>query len=141
MSTKNRWTLCTLLYTRQNRWGGRTLTKNEAGTIHLSLTKNPEGEYEFRVRDDGRGLIPDNIRNKLIRSGRYTAEQVAQWDDRQIVMQIFEPGFSTRDHADRDAGQGVGLDVVKEQIASLGGRLRISSVPHKYTEFLIRFMV
>jgi chemotaxis protein histidine kinase CheA len=115
--------------------------KDEAGHVLISLNAIENDEYELKVRDDGRGLIPQHIRAKLISSGRYTAEQIAQWDDKQIVMQIFEPGFSTREAADRDAGQGVGLDVVKEHVASLGARLRIGSVPHKYTEFLIRFAV
>ncbi|WP_407275796.1 ATP-binding protein [Halothiobacillus sp. DCM-1] len=115
--------------------------KNEAGTIEISLLRPADDEFALKVRDDGRGIDPEQIRDKLIRSGRYTPEQVAQWDQRQIVMQIFEPGFSTLDHANRDAGHGVGLDVVKEQVANLGGRLRISSVPHKNTEFLIRFTV
>ncbi len=113
--------------------------KNEAGTITIHLGRNQDDEYELSVRDDGQGLLPEKIREKLIKSGRYTAEQVAQWDQRQIVMRIFEPGFSTQEHADRDSGQGVGLDIVKEQIAKLGGGLRIKSLPHKSTEFIIRF--
>jgi len=115
--------------------------KEESGAISIGLTAVGDEEYELKVRDDGQGLIPQRIRAKLVSSGRYTAEQIAQWDDKQIVMQIFSPGFSTRDSADQHAGQGVGLDVVKEQIASLGGRLRISSIPHQYTEFRIRFTV
>lgn len=115
--------------------------KQQTGEIIVQLAQIGNSEYELKVRDDGMGLSPQIIRDKLIRSGRYTPEQVAQWDSNQIVMKIFEPGFSTQGTADAHAGQGVGLDVVKEQISSLGGHLRIRSTPKLFTEFLIRFTV
>jgi chemotaxis protein histidine kinase CheA len=56
-------------------------------------------------------------------------------------MQIFEPGFSTAAASGRDAGHGVGMDVVKEKISRLGARLRIATRPNLFTEFSIRFTV
>jgi chemotaxis protein histidine kinase CheA len=115
--------------------------KPQLGTVAISLDALDSGEYELKVRDDGQGLLPERIREKLVHTGRYSAAQVAQWDDKQIIMQIFEPGFSTLDIANRDAGQGVGLDMVKDKITRLGARLRIASRPHQFTEFSIRFAV
>lgn len=117
------------------------LNKPEQGTVSIRLHTQENGEYELRVRDDGSGLSPSRIRDRLVESGRCTAEQVAQWDNRQLIMQIFEPGFSTADTASLDAGHGVGMDVVKQKIARLGARLRIVTRPDLYTEFSIRFSV
>ena len=85
------------------------------GKVQISLHALEGGDYELKVRDDGKGLSPGRIREALINSGRYTPEQVSQWDDRQIILKIFEPGFSTADKVGRDAGHGVGMDVVKEK--------------------------
>ena len=56
-------------------------------------------------------------------------------------MKIFEPGFSTAKEVSRDAGHGVGMDVVKHRIEQLGARLRISSRTREYTQFSIQFAI
>jgi two-component system chemotaxis sensor kinase CheA len=133
-------------------------TKPLAGNIHVALKPIEAGdyefivsnegglspaqnEYEFVVRDDGRGLNPAYIRAALLSSGRYSPAQVEQLDDRQILMKIFEPGFSTSRAAGRDAGHGVGMDIVKQKIEQLGARLRISTRQGAFTQFSIRFAV
>lgn len=113
--------------------------KPAIGNIYLALKPVEAGEYELMLRDDGRGLIPQTIRTELLRSGRYTEAQLKQFNDQQIVMKIFEPGFSTAGHATRDAGHGVGMDVIKHKIEQLGARLRISSQADAYTQFSIHF--
>jgi HPt (histidine-containing phosphotransfer) domain-containing protein len=129
--------------------------KPPAGKLEVRLARLDEDEYELVLRDDGRGLNPLAIREALTASGRYSAAQLAELDDRQVMMKIFEPGFSTAkapDHensrdasyspardASRDAGRGVGLDLVQDKIGRLGGRLRLASQPGRYTEFAVRF--
>lgn len=115
--------------------------KPAAGNIHVALTSPAAGEYELTLRDDGRGLSPHAIRAALLRSGRYSEQQLGELDDRQVVMKIFEPGFSTAATASRDAGHGVGMDVVKHRIEQLGARLRISSRARQYTQFSICFAI
>lgn len=116
-------------------------SKPAAGNIYVALKPSTSGEYELTLRDDGRGLAPQHIRAELLRSGRYTEEQLGDLDDRQIVMKIFEPGFSTAQHVGRDAGHGVGMDVVKHRIEQLGARLRISSRTREFTQFSIHFAI
>jgi two-component system chemotaxis sensor kinase CheA len=116
-------------------------SKPAAGNIHVALTSTEAGDYALTLRDDGRGLSPPAIRAELLRSGRYTEQQLAQLDDRQTVMKIFEPGFSTAGAVSRDAGHGVGMDVVKQRIEQLGARLRISSRTRQYTQFSILFAI
>ncbi|MEO7579281.1 MAG: ATP-binding protein [Massilia sp.] len=115
------------------------LAKSASGTIYVGLKPAEAGEYELILRDDGRGLAPPAIRAALLRSGRYSEQALAQLDDRQVVMKIFEPCFSTVERAGRDAGHGVGMDVVKQRIEQLGARLRISSRSNVFTQFSIHF--
>jgi HPt (histidine-containing phosphotransfer) domain-containing protein len=114
--------------------------KPETGKVHISLQRVGD-EFELSMRDDGRGLIPKEIRQSLLEKGMYSEAQLKQLDDRQIIMKIFESGFSTVDTASRDAGHGVGLDVVKHMLGQLGASLRISTKEHVYTQFNIRFPV
>lgn len=112
--------------------------KSPVGSIHASL-KRIDDEYEFVLRDDGRGIVPERIRASLLEKGLYTTAQLSELDDRQIIMKIFEPGFSTADVVNRDAGHGVGMDIVKQKVQELGARLRIGTRPDTYTQFCIRF--
>jgi two-component system, chemotaxis family, sensor kinase CheA len=116
-------------------------SKSSAGNIYVTLRPVGAGEFEFVMRDDGRGLMPPRIRTALRESGRYTEDQLQQFDDRQIVMKIFDAGFSTAAPAGRDAGHGVGMDVVKQKIEQLGARLRITTRDNMFTQFSIRFAV
>lgn len=115
--------------------------KPTAGNIYVALKSGDDGEYELMLRDDGRGLSPKEIRLELVRSGRYTEAQLRELDDRQIVLKIFEPGFSTAQNVSRDAGHGVGMDVIKHRVEQLGARLRISSRTNAFTQFSIHFAV
>ncbi|MBI1891963.1 MAG: type IV pili methyl-accepting chemotaxis transducer N-terminal domain-containing protein [Burkholderiales bacterium] len=113
--------------------------KPPSGNIYVALKPGQAGEYELMLRDDGRGLDPKRIRAELLRSGRYTETQLNELDERQLVLKIFEPGFSTAGQVSRDAGHGVGMDVVKQRIQQLGARLRISSQANAFTQFSILF--
>lgn len=115
--------------------------KSPVGSIYIALKLAAEGEYELHLRDDGRGLIPRRIKAALVESGRYTAVQLDDYDDKQIIMKIFDPGFTTAPQADRDAGHGVGMDVVKQKLLRLGARLRIKTRENCYTQFSVRFAV
>lgn len=114
--------------------------KSETGNVHISLHRVGD-EYELSMRDDGKGLIPQEIRSSLIQKGLYTDEQLKQLSDKQLIMKVFESGFSTANTTNRDAGHGVGLDVVSHIINKLGASLRISTKEHSYTQFDIRFAV
>jgi signal transduction histidine kinase len=115
------------------------LSKPMAGRIHVTCQSTADGSFQFVMRDDGRGLSPERIRTALVKAGECTATEAAGMDERQLVMRIFEPGFSTAEQTDIDAGRGVGMDVVLDKVKALGGKLRLSTRPNEYTEFSIRF--
>lgn len=117
----------------------RELAKAPTGNITLSCQPTTDGNYEFLIRDDGRGVCTERIRSSLVASGHCTEPEAAALDERQLVMKIFEPGFSTAAAAGTDAGHGAGMDVVMEKVKALGGKLRLSTRVNQFTEFRLRF--
>lgn len=90
-----------------------------------------------QVQDDGRGINTEAVRKKAIRKGVVTAEAAALLDEEGVWALLFEPGFSMAEQITEISGRGVGLDVVKLAIDSLGGRLRVASELGKGTTFTL----
>ena len=97
--------------------------KSEAGTITLSAS-HQGGSIVIEVRDDGRGLSREKILNKARESGLDVSDQMSDADVWQL---IFAPGFSTAAVVTDVSGRGVGMDVVKKNIAALNGTVEIDS--------------
>ncbi len=112
--------------------------KPAKGEIALTAQMNAAGAIEFIVRDDGQGIVPSRIRASMIASGRYTSEVVGQLSDKEIVGKLFEPGFSTASGTDKDAGRGIGMDLVQTLINEIGGELKIDTKPDTFTQFSFR---
>lgn len=111
--------------------------KPPAGRISLSARHQGDSVF-LEVADDGGGIDVAKIRASMVASGRMSAAEAAAASDERVVAAIFEPGFSTRDAADELAGRGVGLDVVRESIARLGGEISVESNSGQGTHFTIR---
>ncbi|MCW5236880.1 chemotaxis protein CheA [Verminephrobacter eiseniae] len=97
--------------------------KPEQGTITLSAA-HQGGSIVIEVRDDGRGLARGKILRKARERGLEVSEQMADADVWQL---IFAPGFSTADQVTDVSGRGVGMDVVKRNIAALNGSVEVDS--------------
>jgi two-component system, chemotaxis family, sensor kinase CheA len=115
------------------------LNKSVPGVVKVSLTSDEAGQLELVVQDDGAGLSSQGVRDRLLRLGWYSAEELAQMTDKQVMPHIFKPGFSTAETTSMHAGRGVGLDVVQAHVSRLGGQLLVSSRPQEHTTFRIRF--
>lgn len=113
--------------------------KAAEGQVSVALGQDEAGQWQLTVRDDGAGLSAGDVRRRLLELGWYNAEQLESFSDRQIVANIFKPGFSTAGTASRHAGRGVGLDLVQANVQSLGARLLLSSTPGQHTEFRVVF--
>ncbi len=85
------------------------------------------GQVNIEIEDDGRGIDPRRIRAKAVEKGIITAEQATRMDDREAVLLVFAPGFSTAEQVSDISGRGVGMDVVRTNIESLGGSIEIDS--------------
>lgn len=112
--------------------------KSAHGEISISTRMNTEGVIDFIVRDDGQGIVPSRIRTAMLASGRYSNSIVNQLSDKEIVGKLFEPGFSTATDTDKDAGRGVGMDLVQSLINEIGGELKIDTKPDVFTQFAFR---
>ena len=94
--------------------------KPEHGTITLAAS-HQGGSIVIEVRDDGRGLIRDKLLAKARERGIDAPDTLS---DAEVWSLIFAPGFSTADVVTDVSGRGVGMDVVKQNIAALGGTRR-----------------
>lgn len=97
--------------------------KPEHGTITLSAS-HQGGSIVIEVRDDGKGLSREKILSKAQERGLDVSEQMS---DAEVWQLIFAPGFSTADEVTDVSGRGVGMDVVKRNIAALNGSVEIDS--------------
>lgn len=98
--------------------------KPENGTITLSAA-HQGGSIVIEVRDDGKGMSREKILHKARERGLDVSDAMS---DAEVWQLIFAPGFSTADVVTDVSGRGVGMDVVKRNIASLNGTVEIESV-------------
>lgn len=111
--------------------------KPESGTIHLRAYHS--GNHVFiEVEEDGRGINTAKVLQTAIRNGVVSEEKARSLTPEEIQMLIFAPGFSTADKISDISGRGVGLDVVKTKITSLGGNVTVTSAEGKGTKFSVQ---
>lgn len=108
--------------------------KPVAGFLELSFSQEG-GKLVLRIKDDGKGLDQQRIIAKAVEKGIITSGD--NMNEAQIFELIFAPGFSTKAAVTEVSGRGVGMDVVRTSVESLGGQIEITSELHKGTEFTI----
>jgi two-component system chemotaxis sensor kinase CheA len=112
------------------------LGKDKTGTITFrALQKGNRVVVE--VSDDGRGIDVEVIARKAVKKGLVTKEYVSNLSLPEKMDLIFLPGFTTMDKVGDVSGRGVGLDVVKENIAKLSGSIEIETVKGQGTKFYL----
>lgn len=108
--------------------------KPETGTITLSAA-HQGGSIVIEVRDDGKGMSREKILNKARERGLDVSDQMS---DNDVWQLIFAPGFSTAEVVTDVSGRGVGMDVVKRNIAALNGSVEIDSVEGRGMKVSVR---
>ena len=108
--------------------------KDATGTIRLSASHR-SGSVFIEISDDGAGLNREKILEKAIAKGLVSAE--AELSEQEIDQLLFLPGFSTASQVSNLSGRGVGMDVVKNAVQALGGRISITSTQGQGTTFTI----
>ena len=104
----------------------RAADKPYSGQIFLRAFQE-SGQVTIEVSDDGAGISVDAVRKKAVESGLVTNDAAHDMSDERIFQFIFEPGFSTAHAVTNISGRGVGMDVVRTNIESIGGTIDISS--------------
>ena len=108
--------------------------KDPVGTIRLSAAHR-SGSVFIEISDDGAGLNRERILAKAIEKELVPPD--VELSDPEIDNLLFLPGFSTAGQVSALSGRGVGMDVVKNAVHALGGRVSITSTPGKGTTFAI----
>ena len=112
--------------------------KAETGTITLKVSQDSD-EISIVVSDDGAGINLRKVKEKAIKNNLLAAD--AEVSDQALMSIIFETGFSTADKVSQIAGRGVGLDVVRNDVSGLGGRVDLNSEFGKGSSFNVHFPV
>jgi len=111
--------------------------KSEEG--HVVLSAYHSGNHVFiEIEDDGAGINRDRVLKKALDRGVVTEQLAATLTDKQVYELIFSSGFSTADKISDISGRGVGLDVVKSTIESLGGTVSVDAREGKGSLFSIQ---
>jgi two-component system chemotaxis sensor kinase CheA len=115
------------------------LRKGKLETANLTIEIVDEGnEILIIFNDDGGGIDPDKIAASALKKSLVTEAELAAMSQEDILQLIFRPGFSTKDIITNISGRGVGLDVVKSNLASLKGTVRVETKLREGTTFYLR---
>ena len=121
----------------------------EQPELRVSKGKSPEGRLKIHARqgenqvvisieDDGRGIDMDKIKKQALSKQLISIEEAAHLNDPEWLEFIFKPGFSTASNITTISGRGVGLDVVKSNLAKINGHLDIETKLGVGTKFTIK---
>ena len=102
------------------------INKNEFGTIIIK-TKNINNKIILTIEDDGGGINPVKIKEKLIEKNLKTSSELSNLNDKEILDFIFLTGFSTAEKVGPLSGRGVGTDAVRYEVNNLGGTISVDS--------------
>ncbi len=114
----------------------RRVGKPEKGTLRVRAAQE-NSRILLIVEDDGRGMDLEKIKAAAIAKKIITPEQAETLDETAAFNLIFESGFSTKQTANQISGRGVGMNVVKENLARLHGEISIQSEVGKGTRFVL----
>ncbi len=93
-------------------------------TLSAKLEKD---SVALTVSDDGKGINTEKIKEKIVRQNMVTQDIADNLSENEVVRYIFEPGFSSADKVTDISGRGVGMDVVKKSVESIGGQVLVDT--------------
>jgi two-component system chemotaxis sensor kinase CheA len=106
----------------------KRLSKPSAGVITLRAMGETDSVV-IEIVDDGKGLDHEKIKRKALAKGLIMQEEADRMPPEELALLIFEPGFSTADQVTAISGRGVGMDVVKKTLDSIGAMIKVDSKP------------
>lgn len=111
--------------------------KLETGIVTLEY-KRAKDQLELVFSDDGRGIDLEAVRSKAVEKGLIEKAKADVARDEDVLDFMFLPGFTTREKVGEFSGRGVGLDMVRDALSSLGGTIHVRTVSGKGSSFVIR---
>jgi HPt (histidine-containing phosphotransfer) domain-containing protein len=107
------------------------------GQLKLMFQDLGDAGYKLIAEDDGQGLSTERIKQAALKKGFITAEKAATLDAKQVFSLLFQPGFSTVETATKDAGRGVGMNLMAGLMQQIGGKVSVATVPGKFTRLTL----
>ncbi len=114
--------------------------KQPQGRITISAKHN-ENKIIIDIKDDGRGVDIEKVKSIALEKGLLTKEESENFSNEQLVGLIFYPGFSTEENVTEISGRGLGLDIVRNKINQLNGKINVYSQFQKGTLIRIELPV
>ncbi|MBB6610426.1 chemotaxis protein CheA [Pontibacter sp. Tf4] len=115
------------------------IKKGKPATGKLSLVaRNDRENVQIQLTDDGRGIDLSQVRKAIVDRNLLSNAAVEHLPDTEALSYLFEPGFSLAKEVTEFSGRGVGLDVVKNAVDSIGGRIRVDSKKGVGTTFTLQ---
>jgi chemosensory pili system protein ChpA (sensor histidine kinase/response regulator) len=111
--------------------------KSDSGNVAVRAYHRGNHIY-IEVEDDGRGIDYEKVRKVAVDHGLVSAESAAELCERDLLDLLFHPGFSTAPRKTELAGRGVGLDVVKSNLALLNGEIEVETQKGLGTRFTLK---
>jgi two-component system, chemotaxis family, sensor kinase CheA len=111
--------------------------KPARGTIRIAA-RHEGNSVRIDIRDDGRGMDPDRIRQAALRRGIISREEAERLSQEEALYLTLRPGFSTSEIVTDLSGRGVGMDVVNRNIEKVKGNLVLNSVVGRFTEICLQ---
>ncbi len=111
--------------------------KPTQGQLKLIFQELGDAGYKLIAEDDGQGLSTEKIKQAALKKGFITPEKAAALDAKQVFSLLFQPGFSTVEHATKDAGRGVGMNLMAGLMQQIGGKVSVATVPGKFTRLTL----
>src|ERR1700723_2593711 len=111
--------------------------KPTQGQLKLIFQELGDAGYKLIAEDDGQGLSTEKIKQAALKKGFITPEKAAPLDSMQVFSLLFQPGFSTVEHATKDAGRGVGMNLMAGLMQQIGGKVSVATVPGKFTRLTL----
>ncbi|NJK75905.1 MAG: hybrid sensor histidine kinase/response regulator, partial [Microcoleus sp. SU_5_6] len=111
--------------------------KPASGQIEIEA-RHQGGQTIITVADDGKGIDPEVIRRKVVTKGLATEEQAQDFSIAELYDFLFWPGFSTVEAVNDLSGRGVGLDVVRANLRTVRGTVKVDSRLGKGTSFILK---
>ena len=110
------------------------LTKGKSETGYIKIQAYHEaGQINIKIEDDGRGINTDIIKNKVLKAGLKSNNELSRMNEKDLLNLIMLPGFTTSEKTTEISGRGVGMDVLKEAVEQMSGSIDLTSEPGQGT--------